>query len=237
VAERGISTVRNRILKEAKQIGADFVAMVDDDEFVQANWLSELLATQARYGADIVGGPVLYSFEHPLPHSIAASAAFPLKSRETGPIPFLDATGNVLLSCITLARLGWPSFDCEFGLTGGEDKEFFTRLRKGGCSFAWCETAVAHETVPAERIADGWVLRRAYRVGNADFRVLQRHATLVSRAGSLAKAILVLGSAPVFLPLLLIKGRRLWMMRKWWRAAGKVASAFGSRYAEYAAAG
>src|SRR5688572_22834479 len=46
--EAGIPFARNRALDEAAAVGADFVAFVDDDEFVDTEWLVRLAGHQRR---------------------------------------------------------------------------------------------------------------------------------------------------------------------------------------------
>src|SRR5687768_8138920 len=67
VEEPGISAVRNAILAEARDGGADFIAMIDDDETASPGWLAELLRIQAAFDADVVGGPVLRDMPETLP--------------------------------------------------------------------------------------------------------------------------------------------------------------------------
>jgi glycosyltransferase involved in cell wall biosynthesis len=53
--EAGVANARNAALDRAS--GA-FIAFLDDDEEAPEGWLAALLAAQARYGADVVFGPV-----------------------------------------------------------------------------------------------------------------------------------------------------------------------------------
>ncbi len=43
---RGIAEVRNRLVAEALESGAQFIAMIDDDEWPEENWIDELLHAQ-----------------------------------------------------------------------------------------------------------------------------------------------------------------------------------------------
>jgi hypothetical protein len=148
-------------------------------------------------------------------------------------VPLLDQTGNVLLSCRTLERLGWPKFDLSFGLTGGGDKEYFTRLKASGVRFAWAPRAISSESVPPSRLTRSWVLRRAFRVGNADMRISVRHAKRAEVIGSAAKALTVLLTLPLTALLLLLPAHRISIMAKWSRATGKLAVFAGRSYREY----
>jgi len=233
VEERGISAARNAILDRARECGADYVAMIDDDEVAEPNWLSKLLAMQKQTGAHVVGGPVESLFETEPPTALRQAIYFNRPKRAPGAVSMIDGTGNVLLSCVALSDRGWPNFDLAFGLTGGGDKEFFTRLRKAGFTFAWAPSAITQELVPPSRSNAGWVLRRAFRIGNSDQRITELHDGPKGAVISLGKAVAVLVSAPLCVPILLIPNRRLWLMTKWSRAAGKITALVGGHYHEY----
>ena len=66
--ERGIAQVRNALVAAAlAEPATRFVAMLDDDEWPEQNWLTQLLRTQKETGADVVRGAVLRVFEAPPP--------------------------------------------------------------------------------------------------------------------------------------------------------------------------
>lgn len=236
VEERGISAARNAILERARNRDAEFVAMIDDDEVADQSWLSQLLAMQRQTGADVVGGPVESIFAANQTAEYADLSYFNSAPHRPGRIECLDATNNVLISCSALSLIAWPQFDPEFGLTGGEDKEFFTRVGTRGLSFGWAPAAIVKEHVPASRSRSRWVLRRAFRIGNNDIRITRLHGSTAHLLGSVSKAVVVLGAAPLCLPLLLFPKRRIWIMAKWARAAGKIAALTGVRSSDYARA-
>ena len=233
VQEPGISAARNAILDRARARAADYVAMIDDDEEADPDWLRELLSMQRATGADVVGGPVDYLFDRPASPTIRSCDAFKPRQWPAGRVAAIDATGNVLLSCAALNRGGWPQFDRAFGLTGGEDKDYFCRLTKAGAIFAWAPAARAREHVPASRTTVKSLLRRAYRIGNNDMRITRLHGGTVPILRSLGKALVLLGSAPLASPILALPSHRLWLLRKWSRSAGKLSALFGKQYREY----
>jgi len=208
--------------------------MLDDDERADALWLSRMLAMMAWTGADVIGGPVLFEFKDPVPESISRSGAFLSPSAKSGMVPMIEGSGNILLSCRALEQAGSPRFDLAYGLTGGEDKEFFLRLKKKGLRFAWANDAIATEGVAAERLQTGWILRRAFRCGNCDMRIPIDHRAWSEVAAGLAKSAGVVVSAPVLALLLLSPHRRLWLLRLWSRTAGRLSAIFGFSYKEYA---
>jgi len=234
VDEPGISAVRNAILDESRRRDVDFIAMIDDDEAASPQWLANLMTVQQATLADIVGGHVDFVFRTPPSPSIVHSRAFWTRPRPTGPTHHLTASNNFLVSARALADRGWPQFDHDFGLSGGGDSEWFMRLSHLGCSFAWAPEALVTEEVPAERATAHWVLRRGYRCGNANMRMAINQGPsreLIDNLWDMAK---VIGSAPILAPLLLFPRRRLWLLRAWWTAAGRIAALLGRDYQEYA---
>ena len=234
IAGIGISHVRNALLDAARQGGFDYLAMLDDDEWAEPGWLGALMERARRDVADVVAGPVRYAMPADTPQQVRESGIFWNPDRSSGPVPIVTGTGNVLLSCAALERAGWPQFDAGFGLTGGGDHEYFTRLSGMGFRFSWCEEAIAHEDVPAERATAKWVLRRAYRYGNGAARIAVRHHGGWAVARLAGTALLKLAASPVYAPLLLLPANRLRTQVKLARALGNIGGLVGLNYHEYA---
>ena len=236
VEPRGIAQARNALVKRALANGFDFLAMLDDDEWPEALWLSALLRVAAESRADALQGAVLPEFERMPGRWAARCYGFAPLRRQTGPVAMIHSTANVLLRRSAFAMLSSPWFDQEFALSGGEDKDFFTRLRMAGARFAWADDAVVHAHVPISRGNALWAVRRAYRVGNSDMRVFLKHSrALGAKLGESAK---IVGAIFVSLPLALLAAPiaewRIMPVCKFARAVGKLSAAFGLRYDEYA---
>jgi len=237
VAERGIAAVRNALVENAlSDAKTDFVAMLDDDEWPAPNWLSALLAEQAKTGTDALQGSILFAFDQK-PEAWTQSFDGMTDIRHaSGPVDMLQGAGNILLTRAALDRVACPWFDPAFALGGGEDFDFFMRLKHSGATFAWSDEAVAYSSVAGTRITMGWALKRAYSIGNSDMRVfLKYRPTPAARAAELAK----IAGAFLFAPVLFIANafdaaRRADALRRLWRAAGKCAALLGHRYNEYA---
>lgn len=163
--QQNIALARNRALRHTK---GGYVAFVDDDETVSRGWLRALLATLQRYDADVVFGPVLSVLPSPAP--AWAQRCFNRPRHATGtPIPHYGA-GNVLLRRHVVVNDGYW-FDAAFGLTGGEDTDFFHRLHRAGRRMVWCDEAVASEPVPAARLTLDWIRKRGFSGGQNYARV------------------------------------------------------------------
>lgn len=176
VPERGLSAVRNAIMECAfDQLGADLVAMVDDDERVEPLWLSSLVAMRRRTSADVVFGAILAEFESEPPSWVRGQSIYWGNPYRAGISAFVPGSGNILISRRVHDGLR-AKFDDRFSLSGGEDKEFFERIGLLGARFAHAPDAVSHEFVGASRMTRRWAMQRAFRIGCTDTRVLKLYA-------------------------------------------------------------
>ena len=234
VSERGIAQVRNALVaRSLESPNMQFLAMLDDDEWPLREWLSELLRVQHETGAQAVEGAI------DSVHEGETLARFEGVARPRGPsglTDMLEGAGNILLTRAALESISTPWFDTAFALTGGEDKDFFLRLKQSSTRFAWAAEALATTEVPATRMGLKWTLQRAFSVGNSDMRIFLKHESgWPARARECAKIAGALLLSPVlFLILMASPNRRALSLRVFFRAIGKLAALFGSTYHEYA---
>lgn len=190
---QGIPYARNRTVEMAVDLGADVVVFVDDDEWVERDWLAELIDASARHRAPIVMGAIIAEFDEPPPDWATGTDAFQRRLHEDGAELDFAITANALLdaSLLTSKR----PFDETLRYTGGEDLELFQRLHRAGHRIAYARRAVTHESIPASRVTTSWVLKRQYRRGTNRSAVLRRHdlraATVVKR---IAGGLVAIGS-------------------------------------------
>ena len=119
--------------------------------------------SQARYGADVVTGPVVPRFESDVPAWVTRGAFFGPRQHPDGQrLEVAFTKHDVLLRAAIPGELG-ILFDNRFALTGGEDTDFFMRVHRAGNRIVWAADAIVTETVPPSRTTVGWVLRRGYR--------------------------------------------------------------------------
>jgi succinoglycan biosynthesis protein ExoM len=192
--QKNISIARNACLAAAR---ADWLAFVDDDEVPSTTWLSALVAEARRGDWDAVLGPVQAVYPEPSPSWLRACDLHSTRPVwvhgriETG------YTGNVLLRRQLIERAGL-AFQLELGRSGGEDIDFFYRLRDAGGRIGYAAMALVHEPVPLERTNLGYLLRRNFRQGQTHARRLQGNSRLQSNTLHLPLAIakaLLLGVA------------------------------------------
>jgi succinoglycan biosynthesis protein ExoM len=202
--EQNISLARNRALRAAE---GDFLAGIDDDEFAGPHWLFELYRAVQEYGCDGVLGPVVPSFEVPPPGWVTKGAIFERKSFPSG-TPLLNPRdmrcGNFLLAR-RIVDENEALFDPKFGMTGGEDVDFFARMLGRGYRFVWVSEVSVSETVPAERLKRSYPLKRALLRGV----VSARQAPLFSP--NTAKSLTAVLLYTAALPILFVFRNRLFM--------------------------
>lgn len=195
---RGIAQVRNAAVSHSTN--GDWVAFVDDDEMVEPQWLASLMNTHRKFRADIVAGPVVPDYRNGVPKWFIESGIYVRHRYETGSRPKTPGTGNVLISTEVFRRIG--SFDERFGLTGGEDSEFFMRATQAGFSIVWCDEAVAHESIGPARAGLGYLLRREYQDASvrarAEMSCSPGNITCARRA---TKAVLRIAQGVIAFPL------------------------------------
>jgi len=235
VEHRGIAQARNALVARAVVSGFDYLAMIDDDEWPDSSWLAAFVRVAAETGADALHGAVIPEFEKAPGRWAAHCHGFAPLRRPTGTVSMIHGTGNALLSRAALAKLSPPWFDPRFALSGGEDKDFFTRLKIAGAHFAWVDEAVVHTEMPASRANARWAVQRAFRVGNSDMRVFLKH-THALRA-KLIECVKIVGALVLSPVLALLTAPvaewRLLPVCKFARAAGKLSATLGLRYDEY----
>lgn len=191
-ANQGNCHAINRAFTEAQATfpEAEFFLMIDDDEMAMPGWLAAIVATAKRENADVVGGPVLRRFDVPVPEAIAQHPLFISIEGVTRKVDQIHGSGNCLIRRRVFAQMPVPPFDVSFNFLGGGDMAFFTRCKLMGLTTWWCEEAVIHEFVPAERVSARFLARRSIRTGSINYMVDRTH---MSAGAAVAKNVASLG--------------------------------------------
>jgi succinoglycan biosynthesis protein ExoM len=105
-------------------------------------------------------------------------------------------------------------FRAELGRSGGEDVDFFYRLRDCGGRIGFARDALVYEPVSAERACLTWLLKRSFRAGQTHGARLRTQAQNAIRTGldlciAAAKAVICALLAAVYLPAAVRRNRYL----------------------------
>lgn len=199
---QNIALARNLALSHAE---GDYVAMIDDDEFPEPDWLLRMLRACEEYQAAGVLGPVRPHFDEPPPDWIIKGKFCERPEHPTGRI--MDwrecRTGNVLFHRRILDALP-EAFNPAFG-SGGEDQDFFMRMIHRGEMFRWCNEGVTYETVPRIRWTREYMLKRALLRGRNSLKHRKGRAALLARTAVAVPAYSLL------LPFTLLLGQHVFM--------------------------
>lgn len=156
---KGLSHVRNELMKQAFLLHPDFIIFIDDDEYVTRTWLNELLKTILNSDADAVIGPVIAKLDE----NVSKYIKYFFKRTEypdNSPIYKL-ATGNLIMRRKSLENLNvW--FDNRFNTIGSEDSYFGIQIMKKGAKVIWSANAIAYETIPEKRATLRWLIKRYF---------------------------------------------------------------------------
>jgi succinoglycan biosynthesis protein ExoM len=163
---KNIAHARNRAIEH---VTSDYFVFVDDDEIVSERWLFFLLNAIKNLNADIVFGPVISILPADAP--TWAKSLFERKKMRTGESLRFGGAGNVMLKRSVLDDIR-TKFNPDFGLTGGEDTDFFYRLHLLNKNLIWCEEARVDEHVPSNRVSLKWLRQRGFRSGQTYNRIV-----------------------------------------------------------------
>jgi succinoglycan biosynthesis protein ExoM len=231
--EPGLSAARNAAFRAARAAGADTVALLDDDEWPAAQWLTKLIETRSRTGAAVVGGPVCPVFEAGNAPSAKYQWLWSVQKGRLRGLTHVYCTCNCLIDLDAVAFLGEEPFSSAFRFTGGEDVVFFRHLHAARIRMAWSDEAIVFEEISGERATFGWLRRRWYRFGNIGVRC-EKAAPVAGDIPSLAKTIL-LALRLVIYPLLngrVFTAPMLWLLEAE-RVRGRLASHAGFAVIQY----
>ncbi|NLA35035.1 MAG: glycosyltransferase family 2 protein [Actinobacteria bacterium] len=181
-ASGNISTARNTAIETSLDMGADWVMFIDDDCLPSERWIAEMLAMQARTGADLITGPV-EDIAHPAAPNWLTEQPFLNQIAEytDGEEPPYGTTANVLISAEWLAKNPEVRFRSDFGDLGGEDMVWFHATRAAGIVHRYALAAPVFEQVPLERSSFGYQLRKKLWFGNTMYVTNADHGESLNR--------------------------------------------------------
>ena len=164
--KRGLANARNRLLQEAINLGVSHIAILDDDDVADENWIKNLVELyQTQDNAYIISGPEYCCFDGEFPDYLTNNNIFVKKTtKKKGEIRKVCSTHNAMfpLKIVTESNI-W--FDKSFVFMGGEDGDFFYRAGKAGYTIVFNPDAIVREINGKDRVNIRWILSRNYYNG------------------------------------------------------------------------
>ena len=163
-SRQNIAHARNKAIEMG---AADAFIFVDDDEFVDKDWLIGFAdATSAAPNAAGFFGPVYGKLEECAPYWMHQGGFFDKPvGADNGRLNWKQTrTSNTLVRGNWLLEKNYR-FDPLLGRSGGSDTDLFARMSSKGATYVACSKAVVFEHVPSSRANFGWLWSRQYRNG------------------------------------------------------------------------
>ncbi len=165
-----IAIARNTGVEAAMEL-ADWVAMVDDDQIVVVEWLTELMRVQAEQDADAVTAPVYARFPEDSPAWLfdqPFSELWGTPEKPDGQQVEDLQTANSVISTKFLREHPDVRFSTDLGASGGEDMVFYRTALSSGLKAHYSHHAVNWELEPPSRATYSYQLRRCLWHGNTE---------------------------------------------------------------------
>lgn len=229
--EKGLSNVRNEILKCALEKSPDYILCIDDDEYASAAWIQELLSTVVQNGAEIAVGRVIPITENAISPAIAYGLKRPNFSNHQQ-IEFFSSS-NFIISAKFL-QANQLKFDRRFNLSGGEDSYFGVNALKKGAKIFWANDAIVYETIPEKRASINWLIKRSFRGGltYTYILLLEKNYPLIMK--KMLVNLMYISGGTVSLLLLPFRSKlKYWGLLKIAESLGSLTSLTGIKYNEY----
>lgn len=173
--KQGLSYARNRGIKEAQ---GKIMAFIDDDGLAHAGYLKNMSdAFEQNNSMYAAGGKILPKYESQKPRWMSrflepVMSVIDLGS-QTKPFPKnkFPVGANMMFRKKVFQITG--DFNTELGRTGekmlgGEEKDLFYRMRKGGMAVYYLPDVVVSHTVPDRRLSPDFIRRQALGVGHSE---------------------------------------------------------------------
>ncbi|MGH1489347.1 MAG: glycosyltransferase family 2 protein [Acidimicrobiales bacterium] len=189
VGAGNISTARNAGLEAAMEIG-EWVAMVDDDQIVVPEWLTELVRVQRETEADAITAPVYARFPDDGPSWLNEQPFAELwgtpKKEDGASVTDLQTANSMIRSSFLKENPQVRFFD-DLGEVGGEDMVFYRGALDAGLKAHYSLNAINWELESSDRATYRYQLRRCLWHGNTE-AVTNLRAGRAGRARLLVRA-------------------------------------------------
>lgn len=229
---KGLSNVRNELIKYSILLKPDFIIFIDDDEYVSVDWLTELVKTMVIKNADAARGPVIPVLDPPISKYISHWFS---DEEHHGDDELLTTlfTGNLIVRRSSLEKYN-ILFDSRFNLSGSEDIYFGIQILKQGARLYWASKAIAYETIPERKANLTWLIKRSYRGASTHTYILKvekKHIQLLKKM-IVSIIYIITGSLATILVFIPIR-KKYWGILKFSEGIGGFSGFSNILYEEY----
>lgn len=194
---RNISLAKNMAIASGQ---GEYIALIDDDNVVHPNWLSQLLMKMRHHPNQILKSKVLsYSDLGKLP----TSRNYHESAEENGRPLITTSAQGIFMSRKTFAKIG--PFDPNYGLSGCGDVDFFMRAFTLGYSIWSCPGALLWEYHGTIRTRVRYAIKRSFCSGAVMTHLLLSHGWLAGSATARKRHFSGLTNSLVRLPFRVLK--------------------------------
>lgn len=223
----------NRILEKAEEIKVTYLAIFDDDETVDSNWLIESYSCLVGNGACAVQGRQKMIVPDNKDYDILVKHTSQKEINDGTNLP--TAYGYNVIMDMNFVKTHQLRYHPKLNLTGGCDKLFFKEMVQLGGKIVYCSSAITYEKLPESRANVDWLYKRAYRIGHNNFTI---NKLLKSRLYAVIRAFSSVFSNLVSIILKPLNERNLREIivsrnKRWAEIKGTWHAVLGRKYEEY----
>lgn len=173
-SNQGLSHARNRALSESS---GKFVLFIDDDVYLSDDFVKNWISFLQNHDVSAAGGPIEVHFDDgqpkwfPMLLSQMLGYHKPFKSIRQYPDSGYPHGGNMVVNRTIALELG--GFDTRLGragknLGGGEEKDFFNRLKSVRKDTYYNPTACLQHRIGKDRLTEEFIKKQANGIGLSD---------------------------------------------------------------------
>jgi lipopolysaccharide biosynthesis glycosyltransferase len=244
----GIPFARNSLLDQAMAQGCEALALADDDEVVDPDWLVALHYELQGRSLHLVGGPVRIlpaaqnasmlerAIWRGLVTRYAGLEAKALRKHGNGKDHQITIVTSNWLGSLDFIREQGLRFDESLGFSGGSDTRFFRDFVSRQGRSGWAPLAIVSEHWPRARLRPGYQFRRGRDQAISHFHNSISKITPLVMVKSVIFVVVKLLASMVLFPLALLDGGRssVRALRAFGFAVGRILALCGVKSHHYA---
>lgn len=223
---QGLSFSRNRGIKESL---GEYITFLDDDAFLHHDFLKETVSFfETNKNSLAIGGKILLDYEESEPEwytdYLGPLLGYFNLGNQIKKFPKNNYPRGSNMSFRREVFIRYGMFDVKLGrvgriLSGGEEKEFFSRMKKEYEKIWYVPQAIVYHSVPHERTTEEYIRSQALGIGRSEAVRIRSKGINVILGRYLMELVKWFGSVVLFVYYLFTfepaKGMMILKFRKW----------------------